>query len=184
MELDRLLGHPEQLRHLRVRRAARGEPQDLELALGQAVGVPPLVPDRPELGDGQLAAVVDAAVAGVDHGAKRLNEIFWLDALADEAHGSGCERAMDDGLVVGGRDDHDPQGGVERREPPDAGDAVHFGHAEIEQHCIGLALVGQLEHLGAGAGGAENVDAGLLEGQLESGEEERMIVSQDDSRHS
>ena len=127
---------------------------------------------------------MDAAVARVDHGAKRLNEILGLDALAHEAHSSGCERGVDDALVVGGRDDHDPQGGVERGKPPDAGDAVHFGHAEVEQHGVGLAPVGQLEHLGAGAGRAENVDAGLLERQLESREEERMIVGQDDSRHS
>ena len=53
------------------------------------MGVPPLVPDRAELGHGQLAAVVDAAVARVDHGAKRVDEVVGLDALADEAHGSG-----------------------------------------------------------------------------------------------
>ena len=104
---------------------------------------------------------MDAAVARVDHGAKRLNEVLRLDALADEAHGSGCERAVDDGLVVGGRDDHDPQGRVERGEPSDAGDAVHSGHAQVEQYGIGLVEVDQLEHLVPVRCTAENVDAGL-----------------------
>ena len=97
-----------------------------------------------------------------DDGAKRLHEVRRLDALADEAHRPGCERAVDDVLVVRARDDHDPQGRVERGEPPDAGDPVHAGHAKVEQHGIGLAPVGQLENLCARGGSPDHFDSGLL----------------------
>jgi hypothetical protein len=101
VELDRLLGHPQELRHLLVRRAARREPQDLELTLGEAVRFPAVVSDRPKLRDGQLTAIVDAPVAGANDSAQRLDEILSLHALANEAHRSGRERPVDDGLVVG-----------------------------------------------------------------------------------
>ncbi len=183
MELDRLLGDPQKLRHLLVRRAARSEPENLELALGQAVRVTAVVPDRPERCERKLTAVVNAPVARPNDRAQRVDEIRRLDGLAHEAHGAGRERGVDDGLVIGARNDHDPHSRVEGSKPPDARDAAHAGHAQVEQHRVGLLVVDQLEQLVAGGGARQYVDPGLAERQLESREEEWMIVGQNDSRH-
>src|SRR3954469_12025676 len=104
------------------------------------------------------------------HGANGVQEYADFSALAEEAAGPGAQR-LEDVLVdlESGQDEHAYAGQIGvGGDQAGGGQPVEFGHADVHDDDVGLALAGQIDGLPAGARLAD--DGQVLGGVDEHGE--------------
>ena len=162
MVLDRPLGHAQRVGDLLVGKAARHQPQDLGLALGQRVRpieadevvAHVFQPRQQALGDGRLHQRTTAGDR-----LDRADQLLQRHVLEQVALGAGLDPGQYQLVVVeGGEDDR-------RRQALGAGQCLqglqarHHRHPHIHQHHVGFELRDDLERLAAVAGLADDLDA-------------------------
>ena len=136
---------------------------------GQPIRIHPLA---------QLVGLALECQLGADAGPHHL----WLDRFGDEVHRAGGQRAGFNVGVVMGRDEHhwNVAGGGVDLEPATDLEAVHAGHAHIQQHQIRLAAGAQRQGLFA-VGGHQHLVVGR-EGLVDRLDVQRLVVDHQQAR--
>src|SRR5262252_4302238 len=205
--LDRVAAQ-EQLRgDLRVVQPTGDEAEDLDLALGQAVGGrcrpglrwrrrglcwrrPGLCWRRPGwarlCGRGGEQRGVRAGVddrQAARRGVQRPGDVSTVGILGEVAAGAGVQ-GVQNGTVVGVGGEHDDRdAGMLGGQPADGADAVQDRHVQVEQDRVGLMLGHKFKGLLPIRGGADHLDAGQpAEQQHQALAHAGLVISDDDAQ--
>src|SRR5215831_4352592 len=171
------------LRNLCVRQSAGYEAQDLELAPGEAVQRPRRRARRAgePLEQSLCHRRAEQCVAG-GHDADRVDELFRLDVLQQEAACTGADRFVDVLVRIEGREDENSRLSAARDDPPRRLDSVDVRHADVHQNDIRVQGAHLLHSLGPVLGLADDLEIGArVEDHAEAAAYERLVVAEQDA---
>ena len=94
--------------------------------------------------------------------------------------GPGGHRAGDVGRIVERREHHHPDGGQIGPDLLEGRQAILPRHADVEEHDIGLELLGQLQRLVAIGSLAQNLDLGAGKQAGETAANHFMVIGDED----
>src|SRR5581483_12133140 len=140
VELDGLFGDTQFFADGLVGEAFGDGFQDDDFAFGEAGGFGGCVFGL----FGQAERVVDGAFDGLADGG---GEVLWVDALDDVAACAFAQGELDLLGFAEDAEDDDFGVGVAFADQLEAGQAVHFRHADVEQDDVGVGSADQWQHL-------------------------------------
>jgi len=174
MSLDGALGDEEFRRHFLDGKTLGRKQQNFALARRELFQFVRRGVDR--VGDGGVE--INAAA---DHRLQGLRQLHDRRGLDDEASRAGRERRHDIRLGVVGREHDDFRRQLGVLDFAGDGDAVHFGHADIEQGHVGPELFDHFPGLFAVGRFAEQIESFFFVDESgQTGAGERMVVGQND----
>ena len=120
------------------------------------------------------------------HNSYRVDQVSWLGVLDQEAAGSGADGLVDELVRLERRQDDDLHAGqiVLGGDPPRGLKPVHVRHPDVHQHDVGSLPPGQRDGLRAVGGLTHNFHVvGAIDEHPETGPDQRLIISEQDSNH-